>query len=520
VLGAGGLLAFLIYVASQNLLFSRINLGLAPVSSSVFLVCALVMAFSLVRHRLMDVNFYVSRSVMYNTVTVFVAGAYLVFVGLVSQVVQSFDLVPGYPLEVIFLFVAILILLGVFLSDRVRWKVRMAINRHFYRGRYDYRREWLRFSDGLSLKLTMAELVSPILEMVKDTVGTKAASLWLWEADAGELRQVRGDDSEAKGQLVVNHEFLEDLTERKTPFTRETPWGRGFFEENREVFGRLGVSLVVPMVSGQDLVGLILVGGKATGERFLGDDIDLLRSAGAQMASAVVNARLSEALIETKEMEMFHRFSAFVLHDLKNLVATLSLVVENAEKHMNDPEFQQDALKTVGRSVDKMEALIGRLSSRTGKPALNPVKTDLNALVSEVAGAVVQDGHKGKATVRTELGRIPRVRADREQIKRVVENLVLNACEALTDGGRVTVGTTVKEDKVIVTVSDTGRGMSQAFVKNSLFRPFTSTKKKGLGIGLYQCKTIVEAHGGSIEVESEEGKGSTFRVVLGKAVIV
>ena len=161
-----------------------------------------------------------------------------------------------------------------------------------------------------------------------------------------------------------------------------------------------------------------------------------------------------------------------------------------------------------------MEALIGRLSSRTGKPALNPVKTDLNALVSEVAGAVVQDGHKGKATVRTELGKIPRVRADREQIKRVVENLVLNACEALTDGGRVTVGTTVKEGKVIVTVSDTGRGMSQAFVKNSLFRPFTSTKKKGLGIGLYQCKTIVEAHGGSIEVVSEEGKGSTFRVRL------
>jgi hypothetical protein len=514
VLGVGGLLAFLIYGASQHLLFSRISLGMIPVSSSVFLICALVMAYSLVRHRLMDVNLYVSRSVVYNTVTVFVAGAYLVFVGVVGQVVSSFDLISGFPLEVLFLFVAILILLGLFLSDRVRWKTRMWINRHFYRSRYDYRKEWLKFSEGLSLKLTMGELISPIVEMVKDTVGAQTASVWLWEADDGVFKRVRGDRSDARDQLIVGHGFFQDLKEWKTPFTRETPWGRGFFEENRKLLAREKASLVVPMVSGQELIGVILVGGKVTGERFLADDIDLLHSAGAQIASAILNTRLSEALIETREMEMFHRFSSFVLHDLKNLVATLSLVVENAEKHMSDPEFQQDALKTIGRSVDKMEALMGKLSSQTGKPQLHPVETDLNTIVSDVAARAVQDGRNGRAAVQTDLRDIPSVLADPEEIKRVVENLLFNAFQALDGGGDVRVRTEADRGRVVLTVSDSGRGMPQEFVERSLFRPFTSTKKKGLGIGLYHCKTIVEAHGGSIEVESEVGKGSTFRVGL------
>ncbi len=485
-----------------------------PVSSSGFIICAAVIVFAFVRHRLMGVNFYMSRFVIYNSLTILVIGGYLIFIGLVTQLVRSFELLPGYHLEILFLFAAILFLLGFFLSDRIRWRARMLINRHFYRSRYDYREEWLKFSEGLSLKLDINDLVSPIVNMLQDSVRVKGVSLWLGDTATGNLMLVRPDFSGEKGQLKMDQRFLNVLVDKKTPFSTESPWTCSFFLENSEILNRFQASLVVSMVSGRELIGLILLGRKTTGEAFLSDDIDLLRSAGAQIASALVNAKLSQELIETKEMEMVHRLSSFVLHDLKNLVSSLSLVARNAAEHMGNPQFQQDPIETIGTNVDRMGALITRLSNNTGELSLNLQETNLNTLVSKVAGRMDQKGWNDKANVETDLGNIPSVLADQEQIEKAVGNLFLNASDVLENRGRITIKTEANEDKVIFSVSDTGRGMPPEFVERSLFRPFRSTKKKGLGIGLYQCKTIVEAHHGRIGGESEEGEGSTFRMVL------
>jgi len=239
-----------------------------------------------------------------------------------------------------------------------------------------------------------------------------------------------------------------------------------------------------------------------------------LRSVGAQIASAILNAKLSHELIETKEMEMFHRLSSFVLHDLKNLVSSLSLIVQNAAEHMGNPRFQQDALETIRGSVKKMEGLVVSLSNQNGTLMQNPQHINLNEVVSEVADRMSQNVLNNKINLQTDLGNVPSVLIDREQIEKVVGNLILNASEALEDDGCITIKTEAYEDKVILSVSDNGCGMPPEFVENVLFKPFKSTKKKGLGIGLYQCKTIVEAHEGRIEVESEQGKGSTFRVIM------
>ncbi len=126
-----------------------------------------------------------------------------------------------------------------------------------------------------------------------------------------------------------------------------------------------------------------------------------------------------------------------------------------------------------------------------------------------------QKGWNNEASLKTDLGRnLPSVLVDGEQMEKVLGNLLLNAFEALEDGGLIKIKTEANEEKVILSVSDNGHGMSPEFVERSLFKPFRSTKKKGLGIGLYQCKTIIEAYGGKIEVESEEGKGTTFRMLL------
>lgn len=258
---------------------------------------------------------------------------------------------------------------------------------------------------------------------------------------------------------------------------------------------------------------MILLGEKTTGKGFLGDDIDLLRSAAGQIAGTIVNAKLSQELIKAREMEVFHRFSSFVLHDLKNLVSSLSLVVQNAGEHMSDPQFQEDTLKTIETSVNKMEALIARLSKDTAPEKLNFKKANLNELVSEVVSRMGQDGLNSKR-VKVDLRNIPKVLVDPEQIEKVIVNLLLNAVDALDTDGVITVKTESHNGKVILLVSDNGCGMSREFMDQCLFRPFKTTKKKGMGIGLFHSKMIVDAHKGRMEVESQEGKGSTFRVFL------
>jgi len=513
VLGLGGLFSFLIFTSSQNLLFSQINLKMIPVSSSFFFICAVMIAFSVVRHRLMDVNLYMSRFVIYNSLTLLVVGGYLVFVGAVSQVIRSFNIIPGYPLEILFFFVAILLLFSLFLSDRIRWKARMLINRHFYRSRYDYRHEWFKFAEGLSLKIDIDELAITIGNIFRDSMCVDGVSLWLYKGNSGHFTKVGPSSSTGKDRLNVNRKDRTVLIKKKMPCSTNDSWARDFLLENSEVLNGIRPELIVPLVSGKEMLGLILLGKKKTGEGFMEEDIDLLRLASAQITSAIVNAKLYQELIKTKEMDIFHRFSSFLLHDLKNLVSSLSLVVQNAGEHMSDPEFQKDTLDTIERSVTKMEALIARLSNNTVLERPNFQETDLNELASEVVSRMGRNAINGK-TLKVDLGKIPKVLVDREQIEKVIMNLILNAVEATDNGEFVTIQTETEDEKVIFSVADNGIGMSPEFIENTLFRPFKSTKKKGFGIGLYQCKTIVETHQGEIEVESEKGVGSIFRMII------
>lgn len=513
ILGIGGIFAFLIFVTTKALLYSGISMRMVPVSSSVFIICTAMIAFSIGRQQLMDVNISISRSAIYKSVTLLVVGGYLILVGLMSQAFRSFHIVPGYPFEVLFIFAAILIPCVVFLSNRIRWKARTLISRHFYRRRYDYREEWFKFADGLSRKLDLDELILPIINMLQDTVGVNEVSLWLNDTSPAEMKLSRADNPGEHVKFRMDQKFFNILLEKKEPFSMDTPWSRVFVRENRDLLEQYRVSLVVPLVSAREMVGVIFFGEKTTGEKFLLDDIDLLRSVAAQIASAIKNAKLSQELIKVKEMEVFHRFSSFVLHDLKNLVSSLSLVVQNADEHMSDRDFQRDTVETIGKSVEKMGSLISKLSNGAASVTPDLQETDLNRVVSDVVSQIGHNGPEGK-TLQMHLVSVPSVLADRQQMEKVIMNLLVNAFEAVGKAGQVMVKTGADNNQVMVAVSDNGCGMSPDYVRNALFKPFMSTKKKGLGIGLYQCQTIVKAHEGRIEVETEEGVGSTFRVVL------
>jgi hypothetical protein len=210
-------------------------------------------------------------------------------------------------------------------------------------------------------------------------------------------------------------------------------------------------------------------------------------------------------------MEAFQTMSAFMVHDLKNLASSLSLTMQNMAVHFGHPDFRKDVLRIMDEGVTKINDLCGHLSMLGQKIELKRKETDLNELVD---AAIFSMNGSPNISIRQNPGLLPHLMIDPDQIRKVLTNLILNAHEALQSGGEIRVTTAQRDGWAILSVSDNGCGMSKEFIEGLLFRPFKTTKKNGMGIGLYQSKMIVEAHGGRIEVESEEGKGSVFRVML------
>lgn len=249
---------------------------------------------------------------------------------------------------------------------------------------------------------------------------------------------------------------------------------------------------------------------KLTKEEFSLEDLDLLKTIADQVAVTLLNIRMTNRLGQAKEMEAFQTMSAFFVHDLKNLASKLSLTMQNLPIHFDNPEFRSDALRAISDSVAKINTMSGGLSLLRQKIVLQPTETDLNELVANTLHTL----NGCKASIVQDLKPISKCLMDSEQIQKVLTNLTLNANEAVGNGGEICVATEQINDWIVLSVSDNGCGMSKEFIEKSLFHPFQTTKKQGLGIGLFHSKMIVEAHKGRIKVESEEGKGSTFRVML------
>lgn len=226
---------------------------------------------------------------------------------------------------------------------------------------------------------------------------------------------------------------------------------------------------------------------------------------------------------ETRQFQSFVRLSAILTHDLKNAIEALSLTVSNMERHFDNRDFRIDAMKSVAGATDNLRALVARLSNpvvtlsgehkRPGPVDLVPTLRRVISMTAEPAG--------NKHQIEVELPLSLHALVDNERIEKVMENLIINALEAMEKQPgtvSVTAGTT-PEGKPFFSVSDTGEGMSPRFIEERLFRPFATTKRRGVGLGLYTCREVVVANGGAITVESKEGVGTTFRVVLPSAAI-
>ncbi len=520
VLGLAVIFGARLFVQSEAVLFSTYDLHWLGIESSGLLIGCVLLAVAYVRTEWAEVDVYPSRAVLGSSVTVLIAGGYLFIVGVLANIVKRFGGAESFQ------FVAFVLLLGItglgvlLLSDRLRQRVHGFVSRHFARAQHDSVAIWTDFSRRLANVRDQAGLCAASAKLVCETFEALSVTIWLLNeqkeqfiAGASTAPQ-SGEASPGHAPAVASSAVAAGLRARSSPFDLEgvdEPWAEELRQLNPTTFPNGGHRWCVPLRAGEQNLGAFILADRVNGAHYTAEEVHLLQCIADQVTSVLLNLRLANEVALSRELEAFRTMSAFFVHDLKNTAASLNLMLKNLPEHFDDPLFREDALRGIGNTARRIDEMIGRLSALRQRPAFKPVEADLNQLVSEVLDGLDEMPH---VELTKELQPLPKMLADREQIRSVVTNLLLNARDALGPGGRICLRTQHLGDSVVLSVADNGCGMSAAFLNDSLFRPFQSTKKKGLGIGMYQSRMIVEAHGGSIRVESETGKGTTFRVSL------
>ena len=521
VLGLAVIFGACIYTRSQALLFSDYSPSQLSVEATALLIgCALITA-AYVRSGFGEIDVYPSRAVLHTSITVLLTGAYLFVVGVLAQIVARFGGAASFPIAAFVVLLGVAILAVLLLSDRARRSLQLFVSHHFKRPQHDFRQIWARFTQSLSTALDEIELATITSRLISETFGALSVSTWLFDEHGERLIRV-GSTSNAEqapsddsiSSIAGKELNSSELIKVSRPFDlgrAKEKWARELMERSSGQFRTGGSPICVPLVGGESWVGVIVLADRVRGLGYSAEEMDLLKCIGEQVAASLLKLRLTEEIMEKKELEAFQTMSAFLIHDLKNAASTLGLMLQNLPAHFDNPAFRQDAFRGIGSAASRINDLINRMNALRHELRLKPAELDLNVVVTE-ALATLNGTLENKLV--TKFDQIPKILADEQQLQSVCTNLLLNACDAVGTNGRITVETTRQGEWVALSVSDNGCGMSEQFIKNSLFRPFRSTKKKGLGIGMFQSKTIVEAHYGKIHVESELGVGTTFRVML------
>lgn len=520
VLGLAVIFGARVYTLSDAVLFSSPNPTMRMVEVAALVVGCAFIVVAYLRRGLAEMDIYPSRAFLQNSITVVLAGGYLVIVGLLAQGMRLFRAAGNFELRALAVLLGIAALAVILLSERFQLRIKRFVSVHFRRPQYDFRKVWTQLSRCFSGVSESGELCNAVIKVISNTFNVLSVTIWLVDerrqrlvARASTFRLPSSDENTDFASLALDPTGAE-LHAFPGPFdldsVKET-WGDRLRQICSTQFRAGGHRICIPLLGADCWLGVVILADRVDGTVYTVEELDLLKCIGDQLTASLLNLRLTHELVTAKQLEAFRTMSAFFVHDLKNAASTLNLTLKNLPLHFDDPAFRADALRSVGNTARRIDELISRLSILRQQPELKPVDSDLNQLVTEVLESL-----RGMPNVELmkELRPLPKIVADREQIRNVVTNLLLNAQDALAGNGRIRVQTDHEDGRVVLSVADNGCGMSAAFLKDSLFRPFQSTKTKGLGIGMFQSRMIVEAHRGSIQAESEAGKGTTFRVIF------
>lgn len=516
LMGVGVLFISQVYRSSQVLLTWASGRDLLSIHSTVTLVAEALIFVSFFRAGFGKIDICPSPILIQRSLTMLFVGLYLALVGLLAKVMEWLGRDYGQEQKTLFILLALVLLALLLLSDRLREGLKRFVSRHIARPVHDYRKIWTSFVQSTTAVTEEPAFCRVVTTMVSQLFNALSVSLWRIEDQKLCCLATTGFSEEKLRVLPLANSakltaFLQD---QKGPFDLDAssePALDSLKACTADFFQKGGNRICVQLSALGQMLGLMVVGDRVNGIPFSMEDLDLLKCVGDQTASGLLNLQLSQRLMHAKELEAFQAMSSFFVHDLKNTASTLTMMLRNLPKHFEKPEFREDALRAVSASANHIQELIKRLSVLRGKLEVKRVPVQLNEIVLKCLADLPPRDH---VKIKTNLGQLASIPLDPDQMGRVVLNLLLNAIESIPHTGLIQVETSRADGQILLNVTDNGCGMTPDFIQNSLFKPFRSTKKSGLGIGMFQCQTIVAAHGGRIHVESQPGRGTVFQVIL------
>ncbi|MEO5938689.1 MAG: XrtA/PEP-CTERM system histidine kinase PrsK [Sphingomonas sp.] len=480
------------------------------VAARGIVMAAIVPMLAIAVHRNGNWTLNVSRTVTWQSLTLVALTIYAMATVLVISAIQTFG--GGYArlAQTAFVFGSAAALLALLSSPAVKAWLRVMVAKHLFRHRYDYRAEWVRFTETLGtpgesappLEARIVKAVADLTDspagllLVADGAALSLGAGWQWQGEPPASAAGDGLASFlADGAHIVELDTVRSGHRSREELAAVPQW----------MLDDHSAWAVVPLVHVKTLIGAILLARPPIDRSLDWEDFDLLRIAGRQVASYLAEARAHEQLADARRFDEFNRRFAFILHDVKNLVSQLTLVARNAERHADNPEFRADMIATLQDSAGKMNDLLARLSQHHSGRADDPQAVELMPLAERVARA-----RGGNHPVIVTGIRDALAMADAGRLEQALGHLIQNAVEASTEGEPVTV--TVSRSSI--EVADRGSGMNAAFVRDHLFRPFVSTKHGGFGIGAFEARQVIQAMGGTLDVISREGEGTKFTIGL------
>ena len=447
-----------------------------------------------------------SRTVIYQALTLVAIGVYVALLAAATSALAAIGGPNARLLQTAFVFGSTAAILTLVSSSWLRAWIKVKLAKHFFRHRYDYRAEWMRFTETLGEPDGEASLDERIVKALADLTDSPAGVLLLPQ---GNGLTVGAGWNVARADLpaAYGESWQLDRVDPATVIELDTGEGADAVPPSIRAWDQAWV--VVPLPHQQRLAGAIVLARPPVPRALDWEDFDLLKAAGRQVASHIAEERAQEALAEAERFDEFNRRFAFIMHDIKNLVSQLTLVARNAERHADNPEFRADMVATLQDSAGRMNDLLARLSQHHRARHEAPVAMPLAPLLRRLAR-----GREASHPVEVVSKGDPIAIADPARLETLLGHLVQNAIDASDPDSRVTLAIAELGDAVAIDVIDRGCGMSPAFIREKLFRPFVSSKPGGFGIGAFEARKLTEEMGGRLDVSSAEGRGSRFRVTL------
>ncbi len=525
-IGLGGLFVFDIVLSADAVLFRTISPSLVGGRAVATAIVAPLLAVAAARNRDWKIDIHLSRSAAFHSATLVVAGIFLLGLSAVGEMFRHMG--PGWSgvAEISLVFAGVMATAVMLTSGSARSRLRSLVVDNFFSNRFDYRREWLRCIATLSGAETEAKLPVRVIRAAADIVDSPGGILYLRAPSGGTAASQAAPfhwtgawNLPSGGMPIPSDAALATALRRGGGVVALDASSRPA-ESPDKAWLAVALPLGPAGASGAEanpaIIGFILLAPPRAPFRLDREVFELLRIVGREVATYVAEQRATEVLTQGRQLAEYGKRFAFVAHDIKNVSSQLSLLLSNAERHISNPEFQRDMLTTVRASVQKISALLRRLEAPEPEPpaaTLQPVER-LATLVESVAhgrGVAVQLDYD-----RTGVG----VGMAASAFDAVVTHLLTNAIEAILARGasgelppvRVIVGH--EGNRVLVDIVDQGTGMTEAFIRDTLFRPFGTSKRGGTGIGAFQARELLREAGGDLVVASRPGQGTTMRLVL------